>query len=66
MYSGHNIIAENGRILKESGRFTNETIYAEIDIERLEAERRRMSTFQIEDDHVHIRVVGDNSLSHLL
>ena len=54
VYSGHNIIAENGRILKESSRFTNETIYAEIDIERLEAERRRMSTFQIEDDHVHI------------
>ena len=54
VYSGHNIIAENGRILKESRRFTNETIYAEIDIERLEAERRRMSTFQIEDDHVHI------------
>ena len=54
VYSGHNIIAENGRILKESRRFTNEIIYAEIDIERLEAERRRMSTFQIEDDHVHI------------
>lgn len=54
VYSGHNIIAENGRILKESRRFANETIYAEIDVERLEAERRRMSTFQIEDDHVHI------------
>ena len=54
VYSGHNIIAENGRILKESRRFANEIIYAEIDVERLEAERRRMSTFQIEDDHVHI------------
>ena len=36
-----NIIAENGTILAESARFTNETIYAELDIERLVGERRQ-------------------------
>jgi NAD+ synthase (glutamine-hydrolysing) len=50
VYSGHNLIAENGRILRESKRFCNETIYSEIDVRRLVAERRRMSTFTMEDD----------------
>jgi NAD+ synthase (glutamine-hydrolysing) len=45
VYSGHNIIAENGTILKESARFINECIYTEIDIQRLNEERRRMTTF---------------------
>ncbi len=45
VYSGHNLIAENGILLKESKRFTNETIYAEIDVNRLAAERAKMNTF---------------------
>ena len=45
VYSGHNLIAENGTILARSKRFTNETIYSEIDIRRLIAERRKMTTF---------------------
>ena len=45
VYSGHNIIAENGTILNRSRRFTNETIYTEVDVKRLIAERRRMTTF---------------------
>ncbi|MEE1305443.1 MAG: NAD(+) synthase [Agathobacter sp.] len=49
VYSGHNIIAENGSVLAESKRFTNQTIYSEIDVERLEADRRRMSTFLTEE-----------------
>lgn len=32
-------------VLAESERFTNETVYSEIDMERLVSERRRMSTF---------------------
>lgn len=46
VYTGHSMIAENGRVLKESARFTNETIYSEIDVERLLTERRRMTTFE--------------------
>ena len=45
VYSGHNLIAENGTILAESARFVNESIYTEIDIQRLCEERRRMSTY---------------------
>ncbi len=50
VYSGHNLIAENGTILAEAKRFCNETIYSEIDVLRLDMERRRMSTFEICDD----------------
>ena len=46
VYSGHNLIAENGILLAESARFQNETIYSEIDVERMDEERRRMSTFE--------------------
>lgn len=45
VYSGHNLIAENGSLLAESRRFCNESIYSELDIARLNEERRRMSTF---------------------
>ena len=48
VFGGQNLIAENGTILKESVRFSNETIYADIDLERLECERRRMTTYQTE------------------
>ena len=41
VYSGHNLIAENGKVLAESKRFINETIYSELDLERLDTERRR-------------------------
>ena len=51
VYSGHNLICENGNVLAESKRFTNETIYSEFDVERIETERRRMTTFVVEDDH---------------
>ena len=45
VYSGHHLIAEYGTVLAESGRFVNECIETEIDLQRLEADRRRMSTF---------------------
>ncbi len=50
VYSGHNLIAENGTLLAASGRFKNETIYSEIDVKRIIGERRRMSTFISEED----------------
>lgn len=46
VYSGHSLIAENGRILKEARRFTNEIICTEIDVQRIMTERRRMTTFE--------------------
>lgn len=46
VYSGHNLIAENGVILGESKLFTTGITYADVDIHRLRAERRRMNTFE--------------------
>lgn len=46
VFSGHNMISENGAILAESRRFTNEMITTEIDIKKLSAERRRMNTYE--------------------
>ena len=42
------MIAEYGSILKESRRFQNSYIETEIDLQRLEADRRRMTTFVTE------------------
>lgn len=49
VYSGHNIIVENGTVLKESKRFQNEQIVTEIDLQKLQNERRRISTYLVED-----------------
>ncbi len=55
VYAGHNLIAENGTVLAEAKRFSNEAIYSEIDVKRLESERRKMTTFQRgEDGYVEI------------
>ena len=54
VFSGHNMIAENGHILIESKPFTNEIIYSEIDVELLEAKRRSKNTFETEDSHIGI------------
>ena len=56
VYSGHNLICENGSILAESKRFCNETIYAQIDLQRLSSERRRMTTFLDETGEDYFRV----------
>lgn len=49
VYSGHNIIAENGRILSESKEFSEEMIVTELDVKRLTADRRRMTTFEADN-----------------
>ena len=54
VYSGHNMIAENGTLLAQARRFANESIYSEIDIQKLNAERRRMSTFACEGECEHV------------
>lgn len=54
VFSGHNIIAENGHILAESKRFTYGVVYSEIDVEKLTEERRRMTTFETDDTHTDI------------
>lgn len=45
VFAGHNLIAENGILLKQSKRFKNEMIYSELDVQKLMNDRRRMTTF---------------------
>ncbi len=45
VFSGHNLICENGILLAESNRFENGIIYADIDVDRLVSERRKNTTF---------------------
>ncbi len=45
VFSAHNLIAENGSVLAEAKRFAGEAVYGELDIRRLQEERRRMNTF---------------------
>lgn len=56
VFGGHNIIAENGTILKEAKRYHNEIIYSELDIQRISAERRKNTTFLTEKYRTLIRV----------
>lgn len=45
VFSGHNLIAENGLILAQARNFCCTNIYSELDIFRLRSERRRMNSF---------------------
>lgn len=56
VFGGHNIIAENGTILKESSRYVNEIVYSEIDLQRITGERRKNTTFQPLDEETLVRV----------
>ena len=56
VFGGHNLICENGTMLAEAKRFKCETIYADLDINRLRHERRKMSTYDsgLADEHRHV------------
>ncbi len=45
VFGGHNLITENGSVLAESKRFSPDTVYAQVDIEKLVNDRKRMNTF---------------------
>lgn len=47
VFSSHHIIAENGTVLSENEPFSeNSLVTSEIDVERIAAERRRMTTYK--------------------
>ena len=56
VFGGHNIIAENGTVLKESSRYVNEIIYSELDLQRITGERRKNTTFQPLDEETLVHV----------
>lgn len=45
VFAGHNMIAENGTMLAESKRFTTGLTAADVDLQRMELDRRRSTTF---------------------
>lgn len=47
VFSGHNIIAENGKIIAEGKRFENQINYADIDTDFIASERRKNTTYNV-------------------
>lgn len=56
VFGGHHLIAENGTILKESKSFAGETIYEELDIHRILNERRRSTSFIMDESREYCRI----------
>ncbi|MDR2044523.1 MAG: NAD(+) synthase [Clostridium sp.] len=56
VFAGHNLIGENGTILAEAERFTGQTLYGDLDLARIRAERRRMGAFGKEKDLSYVAV----------
>jgi NAD+ synthase (glutamine-hydrolysing) len=56
VFPGHNMIAENGVMLAESELFSSGLLCADIDIRRIQHERRRMNTFNNASEGGYIRV----------
>lgn len=47
VYAGHDLIVENGAVLEENMPFEDRDIITEIDVKKLAAERRRITTFSV-------------------
>lgn len=56
VFGGHNLIAENGMILKQAKCFSCDTVYADVDIQRIQAERRKKGTFGTEPELSYVVV----------
>lgn len=56
VYSGHNILAENGIILAQSKLFSEGITSTEFDMVRIEAERRKMTTYEMEQEAQYRRI----------
>ena len=48
VFAAHHIIAENGVVLKENTLFENGIIETEIDVDRIDGERRKIGSYQTE------------------
>jgi NAD+ synthase (glutamine-hydrolysing) len=62
VYGGHALVAENGRLLKESSRFSREGhyIFTDIDIHRLHNDRMKNTTFFQKANRIDYRRIGFN------
>lgn len=70
VYSGHNLICENGAVLAQSKRFLLEghICTTEIDLQRLQSERRRIMTYnnKVQEGYltVHFSLVNEGELEN--
>ena len=53
VFGGQNLVCENGNVLAETQRFKNGTAIAELDLQRLVNERRRMNTYTVNTGDVY-------------
>ncbi|MBR0085152.1 MAG: NAD(+) synthase, partial [Lachnospiraceae bacterium] len=63
VFSGHDIISENGTVLAESGLFEKEILTTDIDVKKLAYERRRMNSFNSFNDDEHYVIGFDLKVS---
>lgn len=56
VFSAHNLIVEDGWVLKEAKHCHNEIIYSEIDVYKLVSERRKNTTFRPAHERKLVRV----------
>lgn len=63
VFGGQHLIAENGTILAEAKRFENQIVCADLDVDRLTSERRRMTTYpeQRTDGHAFLGLARGRS-----
>ncbi|MFV0528777.1 MAG: NAD(+) synthase [Lachnospiraceae bacterium] len=62
VFGGQNMIAENGVLLAEGERFSNQIMYAQVDVKRLRGERRRMTTYPAADTETYTQVSFELSM----
>ena len=56
VYSGQNLLAENGGLLADSGLFSEGMTAAEFDLKRIEQDRRKMTTFEVSNTAAYQRI----------
>jgi NAD+ synthase (glutamine-hydrolysing) len=68
VFSGHNIIAENGSILSESTKFNTSTTItiADIDLDRIRHDRLQNTTFRITDSLNEVRIIQNMNYTKLI
>lgn len=62
VFSGDNIICENGTILAETQRFSNQAVYSELDLHKLKAERRKTTTYETGNNKEYTIVYTESEL----
>lgn len=56
VYSGHNILGENGSVLAESKVFSTGITASEFDMKKLEADRRKMTTYDTRGAEEYLQI----------